>query len=217
MRSGHLSSTAILNKTCLFGQIFSFLPAAQYRPAHMDTHAVEAHLDRLAKSESAPPPSYVIQHTHIATGLSYDALIRAFERELGHLDHGISQRLVERRAAWSEVEYEIERVTGPHGLTIIARLDLGALSSLSDREKRCSLYLVGNPVIANEIISVDLRGSFYVPFRVALYDDGGTEGAVISYDRPSSFLATLGHPELAEIGDSLDRKIDAVAVAVRTI
>jgi hypothetical protein len=38
---------------------------------------------------------------------------------------------------------------------------------------------------------------------------------VISYDRPSSFLATLGRPELAEIGEYLDSKIDAVADAAR--
>ena len=31
----------------------------------------------------------------------------------------------------------------------------------------CSLYTVGNPVIANQIIEIDLRGSFYIPFRVS--------------------------------------------------
>ena len=51
-------------------------------------------------------------------------------------------------------------------------------------------------------------------FRSAwLYDGGDPKGAVISYDRPSSFLAALGHPSLTEIGESLDRKIDAVAAA----
>ena len=99
---------------------------------------------------------------------------------------------------------------------IIACLDLGSITSLSGREKRCSLYLVGNPVIADRIISIDPRGSFYVPFRVALYDDEGPDGAVICYDRPSSFLATLGRPELAEIGDFLDRRIDAAAAAAGT-
>ena len=88
-------------------------------------------------------------------------------------------------------------------------------TSLSGREKRCSLYLVGNPVIADRIISIDLRASFYVPFRVCLYDDGGPDGAVISYDRPSSFLAALGNPELTEFGALLDRKIDDVATALR--
>ena len=154
-----------------------------------------------------------IRHTNVSTGLSYDALVRAFEHELGHLDRAVQKHLVERKAAWSEVEREIGRIAGPHNLMIIARADLGSLASLSGREKRCSLYLVGNPVIANQIISIDLRGSFYVPFRVALYDREDPQGAVISYDRPSSFLAALGQPALKEIGESLDRKIDAVAAA----
>jgi len=156
--------------------------------------------------------SQSIQHTNVVTGLSYDALVSAFERELGHLNPAVPKQLIERKAAWSEVEREIARIAGTHGLMIIAKTDLGSLASLSGREKRCSLYLVGNPVIANQIISIDLRGSFYVPFRVALYD-GDQHEAVISYDRPSSFLAALGHPALSEIGEALDRKIDAVAAA----
>ena len=81
--------------------------------------------------------------------------------------------------------------------------------------KQSSLYLVGNPVIANKIISIDIRGSFYVPFRVCLYDHGTASGAVISYDRPSSFLAALERPELNEIGGMLDQKIDGVADVLR--
>lgn len=160
--------------------------------------------------------SNVVRHTRVSTGVSFDSSVRAFERELGHLDPAVTQRLVERRARWTEVEGEIGKVGGAHDLMIIARLDLGRVASLSGRERRCHLYLVGNPVIANRIIGIDLRGSFYVPFRVALYDEGRTEGAVISYDRPSSFLATLARPELTEIGEYLDHKIDAVAAAVRT-
>jgi hypothetical protein len=65
-------------------------------------------------------------------------------------------------------------------------------------------------VIANRIIEIDLRGSFYVPFRVAVHDDGGPDGGIISYDRPSSFLAALNRPELDTIGKSLDEKLDRV-------
>ena len=49
-------------------------------------------------------------------------------------------------------------------------------------------------MIANQIIEIDLRGSFYVPFRIAVHDDGGPNGGIISYDRPSSFLAALTGP-----------------------
>lgn len=168
------------------------------------------------KSESTVRRGDIIQHTCVPTGLSYDAAIRAFEREVGHLDPAMTQRFVERKAPWSEIEREIEKIGGSHGLMIIERADLGRVASLSGREKRCLLYLVGNPVIANRIISIDLRGCLYVPFRVALYDDGNPEGAVIAYDRPSSFLATLGRPELTEIAEDLDRKIDAAAAGART-
>ena len=121
-----------------------------------------------------------IQHTEVATGRTYEALVEAFEHEVGYLDP-----------------------------------NQGRITSLSDQEKRCSLYLVGNRVIADQIISIDLRAGFYVPFRVCLYDDGGPEGGVISLDRPSSFLAALGKRELTEFGALLDRKIDDIVTALR--
>ena len=98
-----------------------------------------------------------IEHTRIATGLSYDALVVAFERELGHLDSKLTEDLVKRKASWDDVRGAIDQVGGPHGLMVIFRADQGQITSLSGREKRCSLYLVGNPVIANEIIDIDPR------------------------------------------------------------
>jgi uncharacterized protein (DUF302 family) len=150
-----------------------------------------------------------VERVDISTGLNYDVLVRAFERELGHWDPAAGNLLVERQASWSDVERDVERMAGPHGLMIFFRVNQGAVTSLSGKVKRCSLYLVGNPVIANQILSIDLRASFYVPFRVCLY------GAVISYDRPSSFLGQLGRPELKEIGALLDQKIDGVVDALR--
>ncbi len=167
--------------------------------------------------ERAPRWSDTIQHSRLATGLNYEALVRGFERELGHLDPAHPRSLAARRVAWREVEKDIATAAGRHGLMIVSRLDLARLTSLSGAEKRCSLYLVGDPLLANRIINIDPRGSFYVPFRVGLYADGDPRGAVIAYDRPSSFLATLGHPELTEIAESLDRRIDAVAAAVRVL
>ena len=156
-----------------------------------------------------------VEHVSVSTGLTYDALVGAFERELGRWDPDTGSALVKRRAPWSDVEREVERAGGAHGLMIFFRVDQGLVTSLSGKVKRCSLYLVGNPVIANQIIDIDLSGSFYVPFRVGLYDAGEPGGAVIGYDRPSSFLAALGRPELKEIGALLDQKIDGVVDALR--
>jgi hypothetical protein len=90
----------------------------------------------------------------------------------------------------------------PFGLMVLAKIDQGRITALSGKSKMGSLY--------NQIIEIDLRGSFYVPFRVAVHDDGGPNGGTISYDRPSSFLAALTRPELDAIGKSLDEKLDRV-------
>ena len=174
-------------------------------------------MNQSGRLEAGPTLRATIERTIVPTGLSYDALVTGFERELGQLDAAAANRLVERKAPWSEVEREIARMAGRHGLMIIFRANQGGITSLSGRVKRCSLYIVGNPVIANQIIDIDLRASLYVPFRVCLYDDASPSGATISYDRPSSFLAALGRPELGEIGTLLDRKIDGVVAALREI
>jgi len=156
-----------------------------------------------------------IEHTSVATGRPYDDLVRGFEAELGRWDPAVRNRLIETKASWSDLEREVARMAGPRGLMIFTRINQGELFALKGEIRQCSLYLVGNPVIADEIISIDVRGSFYVPFRVGLFDQGGADGAVIAFDRPSSFLASLGRHELTEIGILLDQKIDAVVNALR--
>ena len=118
--------------------------------------------------------------------------------------------LWKQSASWPEVEAAIAKMAEPFGLMVLAKIDQGRITSLSGKSKMCSLYMVGNPVIANQIIEIDLRGSFYVPFRVAVHDNGGANGGTISYDRPSSFLAALDRPELDAIGKLLDEKPDRV-------
>ncbi|MET0710727.1 MAG: hypothetical protein ABWY82_28395 [Tardiphaga sp.] len=88
----------------------------------------------------------------------------------------------------------------PFELMVLAKIDQGRITSRSGKLKMCSLY--------NQIIEIDLRGSFYVPFRVAVHDDDGPRHNL--YDRPSSFLAALTRPELDAIGKSLDEKLDRV-------
>jgi uncharacterized protein (DUF302 family) len=156
-----------------------------------------------------------IERVTIATGLTYEALTAAFDRQFGRFKPDVADRLHQRRAPWSEVEAEFTAMAEPHGLMIFFRVEQGKTTSLKSNPINCALYLVGNPVIAEQIISIDVRGSFYVPFRVCLYDPDDSHDARIAYDRPSSFLAALGRPELTDIGELLDGKIEAVVAAIQ--
>jgi hypothetical protein len=156
-----------------------------------------------------------VEHVGVSTGLTYEGLVGAFERELGRWDPVTGNALVERRAPWSDVEREVERMAGKHGLMIFFRADQGAgrvasgqseaLLALSCRQSghRQSHHQHRYPrALLCAVPRLSLRA-----------DEPG--GAVISYDRPSSFLDALGRPELKEIGAMLDQKIDGVVDALR--
>jgi uncharacterized protein (DUF302 family) len=151
-----------------------------------------------------------VEYVEARTGLAYADLIDRFEQELGRLDPAATNDLVAQKAAWSQVKSKIERMAGPRGLMIIFRADQGAVTSLSGTTRRTSLYIVGNPIIASGIIGIDPRAGFYVPFRVCIYEGGNSAGAIIGYDRPSSFLGALAQRELVAYGNLLDAKIDGL-------
>ena len=154
-----------------------------------------------------------VERVTVETNLSYRDLIGAFEHELGRWNKPVGDRLVATRAPWSEVQAEVAKMSGPHGLMVLLQADQGDVASLAGRALHCRLYLVGNPVIATGIINKDIRAGMLVPFRVQIYEEGGR--GVLSYDLPSSFLGSLKNPALDDVGIDLDRKIAAVVQALQ--
>ncbi|TXK84889.1 DUF302 domain-containing protein [Paenibacillus sp. N3.4] len=150
----------------------------------------------------------------IPSGLSYEALMTAFERELGHWDRNAETALVKEHASWEKVQQAFAQMAGPHGLMIFFKIDQGRLVSLHNGIKKCVLYIVGNGVVAEPILTIDIRASLFVPFRVCLYDNGNPTGAIISYERPSSFLATLNQPALYPYGSLLDHRMNCVVQCI---
>jgi uncharacterized protein (DUF302 family) len=148
----------------------------------------------------------------VQTHKPYGAVVAAFENEVGHWDAEVAGRLVAENASWEKVREAVGRMAGQQGLMIIAKVNQGEIASLSGTLRQCAVYLVGNPVIATDIFKIDIRAGMLVPFRVEIYDEGN-DGA-LSYDLPSSFLASLGKPGLEEIGKTLVQKIESVARAL---
>ena len=181
------------------------LVAAASMPAGV--HAAEQNPGRSPRIER-------IEETFINTGHSYEAATAAFERSIGSLDENAAGALKGRDAPWTDVEAAMDQMAGPSGLMLFKQVDQGAIASLAGTTIRCRLYLIGNPAIATQILRIDVRGCFYVPFRVAIFETH-EPGAMMCYDRPSSFLGLLERPELTDIGRLLDSKIDAVAQRVR--
>jgi hypothetical protein len=91
----------------------------------------------------------------------------------------------------------------------VARVDQGALLSLSGEPLEATLYLVGNPLVARKITAHDPGGALYAPFRAAVFC--GLTGVHVAYDQPSTVFASLGSPAIDAIARELDLQIVAAA------
>jgi hypothetical protein len=158
-----------------------------------------------------PATSTSYAAVRIRHGSAYDfARTRArFEERVPALDPAVSAGLVIAGADWSRVRAEVEPLIGPFGLSSLARLDQGALFSLSGGPVEGTLYLVGNPLVAREIVAHVPAAVLYAPFRVAVAREAGE--VHISYDRPSSVFASLGSAAVDAIAADLDARISAAA------
>jgi uncharacterized protein (DUF302 family) len=129
-----------------------------------------------------------------------------FDEQFPLLDQSVTIELVVAQAAWSEVEAAITPELGSSGFLAISRLDQGSLMSLRGTALQATQYLVGNPLIATEVIASVRRGSLFAPFQAAVYAD--LSGVHVTYMLPSSLFASLDDRGVAAIGERLDAKIE---------
>ncbi len=57
---------------------------------------------------------------------------------------------------------------GTSGLTILRKIEPGALLTLSGKPTRAAQYAIGNPLLAIQLIEQAKDTAFYAPLRVAL-------------------------------------------------
>jgi uncharacterized protein (DUF302 family) len=110
------------------------------------------------------------------------------------------------------VQSAVNASIGSGGLVAMTRIEQGRLLSLSGQPLQATLYLVGNPLVARELLGHDPAAALYAPFRVAIFaDDLGTH---VSFDKPSTVFASLDSASIDQIALDLDAKIAAVAEQV---
>jgi Domain of unknown function DUF302. len=146
----------------------------------------------------------------IETNIPYDVLTKDFENELGRYDPAAVALMLKEDVSWKSFEKEMVQMAGDNGLMLFFKADQGRVASINFGETKCALYLVGNPFIAAQIVNIDIRASFLVPFRVSIYEKEKGKGAFIGFQKPSSFLGKLENPDLKSFGQLLDSKISRI-------
>jgi uncharacterized protein (DUF302 family) len=136
---------------------------------------------------------------------NYATTRHRFDEQVPLLDQMVSRNLVVGNAGWPQVEAEVGRRTGPSGFVALSRLDEGALLSLQGEPVEATQYLVGNPTIAQQVISLNRAACLHAPFPLAIYTDAA--GTHIAFSRPSGLFGPLRSQAIDEIASGLDVRI----------
>jgi uncharacterized protein (DUF302 family) len=135
-----------------------------------------------------------------------------FDEQVPFFDQAIALELAASGANWSQVETRIGKLIGPSGFVALSRLDQGALMSLHGEPLNATQYLVGNPLIAQQIIDHNPAAALHAPFPLAIYHDH--QGVHIAYTQPSASFASLGSADIDVIAKELDTRILATVEQV---
>ncbi|KAH9482963.1 hypothetical protein JR316_0005063 [Psilocybe cubensis] len=81
-------------------------------------------------------------------------------------------------------------------------------------------YVVGNPLIAQKILTHNPLAGFCVPPRLLVAEKPDGPGAIVAYHRPSTLMSVPegeNHPDLQSILDLLDSKLEQLAQTITAV
>jgi uncharacterized protein (DUF302 family) len=159
------------------------------------------------KSESR----FTVDHVRVKTRKPFEAVVQAFERQLGRFDADAYKALPAGGDA-EATRTKLEAMAGPSGFMLFATHQHGALLCLVGQQRKAVQYVVGNPLFALQMTQHDIRASLYAPLRVLLYEDEDGKTCV-EYDKPSSLFGQFGNDRITPTAAMLDRKLEALVAA----
>jgi hypothetical protein len=126
--------------------------------------------------------------------VSYADFTRTFESLLGRMDV----------AALSDLSQLPSELARTRLASFVGPLDF---ASLYGRQARAMTYVFGNALIAVEMTKHVPRAGLYLPLRLFVEEVGEAEVRV-TYDLPSSLIATFGSAEANAVARGLDQKVE---------
>jgi uncharacterized protein (DUF302 family) len=150
--------------------------------------------------------SYEVSQVEFTVDVSYADFTRAFESLLGRMDARALTDLPQMPA--EKARAKLQTFVGPLDFSLFQKIDHGAIvASLYGRHAHAMTYVFGNALIAVEMTKHDLRAGLHVPLRLFVAEAG--DGHVrVTYDRPSSLIASLGSAEANAVARELDVKVE---------
>jgi uncharacterized protein (DUF302 family) len=148
-------------------------------------------------------------HVVVASAKPYEQVISEIESIVmtGKIDLAEVEQIVLASNSWEEFQATIEEKVGNLNLMTFTEIDHGSLMSLAVEGTKAKLYVIGNPLIARQMLEENLEVGLYVPLRFLIYENslGKTQ---ITYDKPSSLLFKFQNKKILTIAKMLDHKLE---------
>jgi uncharacterized protein (DUF302 family) len=140
----------------------------------------------------------------------FSKLITAFESIVPYGDPNSLVQLARTKGTADQITQSLQAMVGTIGVMYMVKIDQGTLLSLITQPKKMTLYILGNPLIANQMYDIRRECGVYAPLRALIYEDQSGV-AHITYDQPSSLLQQFQDTVITNIGLMLDNKMDSLA------
>jgi hypothetical protein len=137
---------------------------------------------------------------------TFEEATDAFEREVPAADLAKLAQLVATKAPAAEIDHAVRNMVSELGFTHFAKLNQGPVVSLLGKPKRITVYLLGNPVLANRMFEHRPEIGLYAPLRAAVYEDF-SRVTHFTYDRPSTLLQQFENDDVTAVARTLDDRM----------
>lgn len=146
----------------------------------------------------------------VSSDKSFEEVTSGIETMASQADNALLRQLkrLDTNKSFEQVKSAVESMLGKSGFTILVDFELGGLlTSQSGKRNKSKLYIIGNPLIANQMFELNPAVGLYVPLRLFVYEDfdGKTR---VTYDKPSSLLGRLQNEEILKVAEMLDQKLE---------
>jgi uncharacterized protein (DUF302 family) len=141
---------------------------------------------------------------------TFEQVIAAFEQKVPAADLAKFAQLVASKAQATEIQNAVQAMAGDLGFMHLAKLDQGPLVSLLGKRKKMTVYLLGNPVLANTMFEAFPEIGLYAPLRASVYEDD-RDVTHFTYDRPSTLLQQFNNKDVTSVAQILDDRMSKLA------
>jgi uncharacterized protein (DUF302 family) len=150
-----------------------------------------------------PENQIVVKHEVIKLSGSYESFIVKLDTLVKKLDVKYAQNVaIEPK----KTEEYLKSLEGDTGLIMFSVQNHGELLAMVGKRRKARQYEIGNPLVAIQMTTHDIRAALYAPLRMIVYENEKQQ-TFVEYDLPSSLFGQFGNAAVDEVARGLDNKL----------